>query len=359
MQKILQTGLSAGMSSTSGYHSSKPKPCPRELDGADLQSSSFQPTPSSRISFPVAKGSPVEASPICIGAWSWGDTATWHWDHETEWPRVQAAFQHLISSGINFFDTAQAYGNGKSEELLGELIKVNNLSPRFVLSNLTHPTDAPYHTLKGSLKRLGLEYTDVYLVHGPIHIQSIASVAKSLHRCVEEGLTRAVGVANCDRDDLLKMQEELGNYNIPLATNQCEYSILRRWPEIHGNLTTCKEKGVVFQGYSSLGQGRLTGQYTQDHPPPKTYRFSSYDMGDIRQTVDKVKEVALKRGKDMAGVALNWSVCKGAVPVVGIRNLEQAKQAVDALGWRLTEEEMRQVDAVSVEGNRTALWQQG
>ncbi|KAK4214317.1 aldo-keto reductase [Rhypophila decipiens] len=340
MQKILQTGLSAGMSSASGYHSSKPKPCPRELDGANLQPSSFQPTPSSRISFPVAKGSPVEASPICIGAWSWGDTATWHWDHETEWPRVQAAFQHLISSGINFFDTAQAYGNGKSEELLGELIKANNL-PRdsYVIqtkwlgnmtqvSNLTHPSDAPYHTLKGSLKRLGLDYIDIYLVHGPIHIQSIASVAKSLHRCVEDGLTKAVGVANYDPDDLLKMQEEL-------------------------------EKGIVFQGYSSLAQGRLTGKYTQEHAPPKTYRFSSYDMGDIRQTVDTVKEVALKRGKEMASVALNWSVCKGAVPVVGIRNLEQARQAVDALGWRLTEEEMRQIDAVSVEGNRTALWQQG
>ncbi|KAM7217195.1 aldo-keto reductase [Rhypophila decipiens] len=345
MQKILQTGLSAGMSSTSGYHSSKPKPCPRELDGANLQPSSFQPTPSSRISFSVAKGSPVEASPICIGAWSWGDTATWHWDHETEWPRVQAAFQHLTSNGVNFFDTAQAYGNGKSEELLGELIKVHNL-PResYVIqtkwlgnmtqvSNLTHPLDAPYHTLKGSLKRLGLDYIDVYLVHGPTHVHTIASVAKSLHRCVEEGLTRAVGVANYDPDDLLKMQEELGKYNIPLATNQCEYSILRRRPEIHGNLTICKEKGIVFQGYSSLGQGRLTGKYTQEHPPPpKTYRFSSYDMGDIRQTVDTVKEVALKRGKEMASVALNWSVYKRAVPVVGIRNLEQARQAVDALG---------------------------
>lgn len=369
MQKVLQAGLSAGMSSTSGIHSSKPNPAPRHLDGANLQPPSFQPTPTSRISFPVAKDAPVQASNLCIGAWSWGDTATWHWDHSVEWPRVQAAFQALYSSGINFIDTAQAYGDGKSEELVGQLVKdrprdsyviqTKWLGNPVQLANVIHPVDAPYHALKGSLSRLGLEHVDIYLVHGPIHPQSIATVAKGLHRCVEEGLTRAVGVANYDPEDVLKMQEELARWKIPLATNQCEYSILRRWPEIHGNLATCRENGVIFQGYSSLANGRLTGKYTEENPPPKSYRFSSYDMGDIKGTLDVVRSVAERRGKDMASVALNWSVSKGAVPVVGIRNEEQARQAVEALGWRLSEEEVREIDGVSLEGSKTVFWQQG
>jgi len=158
---------------------------------------------------------------------------------------------------------------------------------------------------------------------------------------------------------MLQMRDELAKYDVPLATNQCEYSILRRYPETSGLLQACRENNIVFQSYSSLAQGRLTGKYTKDNPPPKEYRFSSYPMEDLEPTLRVVESIAKARGVSMSAVALNYNISKGVVPVVGIRKPEQAKQNLQALGWRLSEEEIKNLDSVSLEGKKTVLWQQG
>ncbi|KAL0933495.1 putative aldo/keto reductase [Colletotrichum truncatum] len=367
MDKALQTALSAGLSSVSGYHSNKPKRVDPELAGKNVLPQSFNPTPKDRISFPAAKGE-VKASYISIGGWPWGDKATWHYD-ESEWIKIQEAWQALYDAGINFIDTAESYGNGESEKILGDLIKglprenvvvqTKYFSTPLKATNFTHPIDAPIISLKASLERMGLDYVDIYLVHGPIHPQSISTIAEGMAKCVEEGLTRAVGVANYDDDDVLKMRDELKKYNIPLATNQCEFNVLRRYPEVSGNIKRCKDNDIVFQSYSSLAQGRLSGKYSAENPPPKEYRFSSYDMKDIEPTLVTLREIAEKRGKSVASVSLNYNISKGVVPVVGIRNVEQAKAAIDALGWRLNEDEVVAIDKVSVEGRTSTLWQQG
>lgn len=158
---------------------------------------------------------------------------------------------------------------------------------------------------------------------------------------------------------MLKMEAELAKYGVPLAINQCEFSVARREPELSGLLKACKERGIVFQSYSSLAQGRLTGKYTRDNPPPKTYRFSSYDMADFETPDAVLKKIADKRGVTMSAVALNYNLCKGITPVVGIRKEEQAISNCQALGWRLSNEEIKEIDAVSFEGHTTKLWQQG
>ncbi|KAK3949563.1 aldo-keto reductase [Pseudoneurospora amorphoporcata] len=367
MDKVLQTGLALGMSTTSGFHTGKPKPAPRELDGLNILPPTFCPTAKDRISFPAPNGK-VDASYICIGGWPWGDKGTWHYT-EDEWPAVQAAWRELYDAGINFIDTAQAYGNGESERLIGKLVKglprdsyviqTKWLGTPLDVKNYVHASDAPYKTLKGSLERLELDYVDIYLVHGPTHPQSIMTVAEGLAKCVSGGLTRAVGVANYPNEKVLEMKAELARYGIPLATNQVEYSILRRYPEVHGEIKTCVDNGMVFQGYSAIAQGRLSGKYTVENPPPKTYRFSSYPMEDIQETLAVLEKIAKARGKAMASVALNYNISKGVVPVVGIRKPEQARQAIEALGWRLSEAEMVELDRVSVEGTKTVFWQQG
>ncbi|KAK4184360.1 aldo-keto reductase [Podospora australis] len=369
MQNVLQTGLSAGMSAVAGYHSSKPTPAPPEYDGKGLVDESYTPEAKSRITVPTQNlTEPVKVSPICIGAWPWGDTATWHWKEE-EFPVVQAAWKALYDAGIHFIDTAEVYANGYSEELVGRLVKG---LPResFVIQtkwfgsalkpgSFLHPVDAPLRAIQGSLERMGLEYIDIYLVHGPIHVQGIDSVAKGLAKIVEQGLAKAVGVANYDPEDVVHMKKALEKYGVPLAVNQVEYSVLRRWPEIHGNISTCKENGVVFQGYSSLAQGRLTGKYTPENSPPRSYKFSSYPMEDVMPVVETLRRIGDKYGKGPASVALNWSIVKGCVPLVGIRTPEQAQEAIDALGWRLTPQEVVEIDRVSFEGKRTVTWQQG
>lgn len=223
--------------------------------------------------------------------------------------------------------------------------------------NLTE--SAPETYLRESLDRMGIETCDIYLVHGHIHPRSIATVAKSLADCVEKKLTHAVGVANYSKEDMMQMKEELMKYGIPLATNQVEYNVLRRYPETSGLLETCKKEGIILQSYSSLAQGRLTGKYTADREPPKSYRFSQYPMKDLEGTIKVLEDIGKSRGISTSAVALNYNMSKGIAPVVGFRNPAQVEQNVQALGWRLSVEEAKRIDEVSLEGKSTILWQQG
>ncbi|KAK4994523.1 hypothetical protein LTR66_005457 [Elasticomyces elasticus] len=369
MQHVLQAGLSLGMSATSGLHSKKPPPVDPSFDGlSSLLPMSFVPTAETKITL-RGKHHNVSVPYLCWGAWSWGDKATWHWDDARERPALKEAWQIAVQNGMNFIDTAQAYGSGESERICAELFKGMPRDSYVIqtkwyvvpdnMTNLLHPTEAPVKMLRKSLERCGLEYMDCYLVHGHIHASSISQVAKGLAECVDQGLTKTVGVANYSTEDMIKMADELAKYGIPLATNQCEFSILRRHPETHGLLQACKDRGIVFQSYSSLAQGRLTGKYNASHEPPKTYRFSSYPMQEIEPTLEVLASIAKRRGVTVPGVALNYNVSKGVLPVAGVRNPEQAKSTSTAWGWRLSEEEIRQIDAVSFDGKSTVLWQQG
>ena len=158
---------------------------------------------------------------------------------------------------------------------------------------------------------------------------------------------------------MIKTEQELAKYGLSLAINQVVFSVLRRLPELHGLLKTCKERGIMLQSYSSLAQGRLTGRYTKDNPPPKEYRFSSYDMADIEPVNAVLKGIAEKRVVSINAVALNYNLCKGITPVVGIRKLEQPEANCAALGWKLTNEEIGAIDGVSLERHPTSLWPRG
>ncbi|KAK5625873.1 hypothetical protein RRF57_001589 [Xylaria bambusicola] len=113
------------------------------------------------------------------------------------------------------------------------------------------------------------------------------------------------------------MREELAKYDIPLAINQCEFNILSRLPELDGDMTAYKEMDVQFQSYSSLAQGRLTGKYNTQHPPPSSHCFSDYDMEDIQPTLAVLEKIGTQRGKTPAAVALNYNSSKGALPLDG------------------------------------------
>lgn len=197
------------------------------------------------------------------------------------------------------------------------------------------------------------------MVHGHIHPGSIKQVAKGMAECVQQGLAKAVGVANYSADDMLEMADELEKHGVPLATNQVEFHPLRRFPETSGLLQKCKDRGIVMQSYSSLAQGRLTGKYNREHEPPKTYRFSSYPMSEIEPVLQVLDRIARRRGTSLAAVSLNYNLSKGVIPVVGVRSPAQAEQDMQALGWRLSNEEIKEIDAVSFEGKKTSLWQQG
>jgi aryl-alcohol dehydrogenase-like predicted oxidoreductase len=369
MQLVLQAGLSAGLAATSGFHKSKPPPMPKGYDhAADRTPSSYVPSAHGQVTY-RGKHTNVTGSRLVIGAWPWGDTATFHWK-DSELPNVREAWKVLLANGINHIDTAQVYGSGESERICGDLVKGMDRTS-FVMQTkfwvlpdkpnvVLDWTDAPLTTLKASLQRCGLESMDIYMVHGHIHPQSIATIAKSLADCVDQGLAKTVAVANYSKTDMLIMQRELAKYGVPLACNQCEYHPMRREPEVSGLLKACKDNDIVFQSYSSLAQGRLSGKYTaDDEGPPSSYRFSNYPMKEYGPVLKVLGEIAAVRGVSVAAVTLNYNLVHGVAPVVGVRNAEHARSNAAALGWRLSDEEISRIDGVSSKGKTTKLWQQG
>jgi aryl-alcohol dehydrogenase-like predicted oxidoreductase len=204
--------------------------------------------------------------------------------------------------------------------------------------------------LRGSLKRLGLEQVDLYQIHQPIPPVTVETWMAALGDAVQGGLTRAVGVSNYDRRWMQRAYDALARESIPLASNQVEYSLVQRKVEKNGMLKLCQEMGVRLIAYSPLGMGLLTGKYTVDNPPSgiRGGRYSRTFLKRMEPLMTLMKRIGSDHaGKTPAQVALNWVICKGALPIPGAKNLEQAEQNAGALGWRLTEDEVAALDAAS------------
>ena len=167
--------------------------------------------------------------------------------------------------------------------------------------------------------------------------------------CVETGLTRTVGVSNFNQSYMLRAYSTLARHNIPLASNQVHYSILNRNIEKNGLLARCKELGIRLIAYSPLEMGLLSGKYGPANPPPgnRGARYLNILL-KIPPLLKLMTEIGQDHGgKSNAQVALNWVICKGALPIPGAKNGDQALQNAGALGWKLTEEEVARLDSVS------------
>jgi aryl-alcohol dehydrogenase-like predicted oxidoreductase len=148
---------------------------------------------------------------------------------------------------------------------------------------------------------------------------------------------------------MLAAYSALARHNITLASNQVHYSLLNRTVEENGTFARCKELGIRLISYSPLEKGLLTGKYGVDAPPPgsraRTYASLLPRIAPLLRLMTQIGQD--HGGKSNAQVALNWVICKGALPIPGAKNAEQAQENAGALGWRLTKEEMDKLDAQS------------
>ena len=183
----------------------------------------------------------VRVPPLGIGTWQWGDSMMWGYGKGYAEGEIQAAFDASVAAGITCFDTAEMYGFGKSERFLGKFIRADGqpavVATKFFPVPWRLGKGSLLRALRGSLKRLGMQQVDLYQIHFPLPPVSIETWMDGLADAVQAGLTRAVGVSNYNVEQTRRAHAALAKRGVPLASNQVEYSLLKRDPERTGLLT--------------------------------------------------------------------------------------------------------------------------
>jgi aryl-alcohol dehydrogenase-like predicted oxidoreductase len=288
-----------------------------------------------------------------LGAWQWGDRMVWGYGQTHTDEDIRKAFDVSLSLGIRFIDTAETYGSGFSERLLGKFLKETDQPVLIATKYFPWPWRFSKgfipRALKGSLERLGVEAVDLYQIHWSSPLMSPETMMEGMVECVKQGLTRTVGVSNFGHKKMIRAYTTLTRHGIPLASNQVHYSLLSREVEKNGTLARCKELGIRLIAYSPLEKGLLTGKYSVENPPPGV-RTSQYAelIKKIPPVIKVMQEIGQNHGgKTVAQVALNWLICKGALPIPGAKNVVQAEQNAGGAGWQMTEDDVAILDAVT------------
>jgi aryl-alcohol dehydrogenase-like predicted oxidoreductase len=323
-----------------------------------------------QVTFP---GCDVPTAPLGVGCWAWGDKATWGmggYDSSLTEDSIAEAWEASAEAGVTLFDTAEIYGSGKSERIIGRLL-ARDPERRASLVLATKFMPMPYklnvktalrHALEGSLERLGVDHVDLYQIHGPISLRGHGAMADALAAVHEAGLTRAVGVSNYSIREMERIHAALAERGVPLASNQIEYSLVRTRPEMSGLLSACQRLGVILLAYSPIGMGRLTGKYSAADPPPGRRASADPPMEQVDGVVEVLRRLGSAYGRTPSQVALRWLIDKGTVPIPGAKNGEQARQNAGALGWTLSAEEVAELDRVAIDPKpslQNRVWQHG
>jgi pyridoxine 4-dehydrogenase len=302
----------------------------------------------------AATSSPsIKLPPMGLGAWAWGDSVFWKYDPKED-DELHRVFDYAISQSSSpvLFDTAEIYGFGRSETLLGQFSKeyapekVQIASKFAALPWRTKAKDV-VSACQASVDRLGGRPIDLYQIHFP-NVWNNADYWEGLAECYEKGLVKAVGVSNYGSDAVRACHGVLAKHGIPLATNQIQCSLLYRWPIENGLLDTCKKLGVQVLSYSPLALGFLTGKYNEANLPkgPRQGIFKQLlSTPDYENLLGVMQQVAEKHnGATLSQVAINWTRAKGTIPIPGARTVNQVSQNYGSLAWNLSKQEETMLD---------------
>jgi aryl-alcohol dehydrogenase-like predicted oxidoreductase len=291
---------------------------------------------------------------VGVGTWAWGDRLIWGYGGSSFTDAdIREAFDVSLQNGANWFDSAEVYGMGKSERFLGKFIPTTKKTVLVATKFFPFPwrlrKAAMLRALRKSLKRLQLSRVDLYQIHAPIGLWSKSAYVSTLADAVTAGLTRAVGVSNFNTEKTKLSNEKLLAAGVPLASNQVEYSLFDRHIEKNGLLDYCLENEITVIAYSPLAKGMVTGKYGPENPPPgpRKRMYPPEKLQQAQPLIQLLKEIGTEHGKTPVQVALNWTICKGTVPIPGAKNAKQAAENLGAMGWRLSPEEVLALDEAS------------
>lgn len=295
-----------------------------------------------------------------IGTWAWGDQLYWGYGKDYNEPELRSAFKSAVEAGVSFFDTAEIYGFGESERLLGKFmqeLKLQDSQHSVYIATKYFPLpwrfsdSAVADALTASLKRLQLPTVDLYQVHWPFDFfMGQPNLMNALADEVQQGRIKAIGVSNYSATQMQQAHDLLAQRGVPLAVNQVQYSLLARQIEQNGVLEIARRLGITILAYSPLAQGLLTGKYTPaTYTPPQGARrldprFSKDGLEKLAPKVALLTEIGDRYQRTPAQVALNWLIAQGnVIPIPGAKNAKQVEQNAGALGWSMTADELEAI----------------
>ena len=304
----------------------------------------------------------LKVSRICLGCMGFGESTKGMHSWTLPYHESKEIIQYALNQGINFFDTAMAYQGGTSEEYLGRAIKecanrddvviATKFSPR-TQEEIEQGINGIQHVencLNESLKRLGMDYVDLYIYHQWDYQTPIEEIMEGLHNVVKQGKVRYIGISNCYAYQLVKANayarykgwEEFisiqGHYNLIFREEEREMTRL------------CHEDNIALTPYSALASGRLA-----KHPGELSKRMNEdkfakgkYDasLKDDLMIINRVEELAIKKNVSMTEISLAWLLSKVSSPIIGATKLHHIEGAVKSLEIELSKQEIEYLEGL-------------
>lgn len=293
------------------------------------------------------------------GTWAWGNRLLWDYQESMD-RELQEVFNLCVSNGVTLFDTGDSYGTGKlkgrSEILLGKFTREYQGINREQICLATKLAPYPWRLTRQSMvdaglasaKRLGrnIDLVQMHWSTANYLPWQEKQLLEGLGDLYEQGLVKGVGLSNYGSKRLKKVHQRFQERGIPITTLQVQYSLLSTYPVTElGVKETCDELGIKLIAYSPLALGILTGKYTENNLPTGIRGWSCKQiLPGSRSLLQCLAAIAESRDKTMAQLAINWCICKGAIPIPGAKNPAQAQQNLGAMGWYLDDGEVRELD---------------
>lgn len=292
----------------------------------------------------------ITITPIIFGTWQAGKNG-WVGIEDSE---IIHAMKAAFDAGITTFDTAEIYGDGYSEQLVGQAL--SDIRDRVIYATKVFPNHLEYQQVieacNGSLKRLQTDYIDLYQIHWPAgsfknKVVPIEETMRALNDLKQQGKIRAIGVSNFSKTQL----EEAAQYG-QIDSLQPPYSLF--WRHVEQDLMPyCLEHGVSIIAYSSLAQGLLTGKFAPNHQfadgdiRAKNKLFQGENYQRAQEALAQLRPIAERHSCTLAQLALAWLITQpNTSAIVGARNAEQAVQNARAAEVLLTEDELAEIDTI-------------
>jgi aryl-alcohol dehydrogenase-like predicted oxidoreductase len=289
----------------------------------------------------------VRMSAIGLGTWQFG-SMEWGYGRSYASEEAIAIVHRALELGVNLIDTAEIYGQGRSEKIVGQAIR--DRRDKVFLATKVFPLGLPIQVAaraRASARRLGVKHLDLYQQHWPSPMFPLRYTMPRFKRLVDDGLVGHIGVSNFP---LNGWQDAERAAQMPVLTNQVQFSLVHRGPEADV-LPWAQAQGRIVIAYSPLGKGLLSGRY-QEHAPSNFRRFRSdfraRSRARLTPLITALAEIGARHQATAAQVSLAWLIAKpNVVAIPGASSVRQVEDNAAAADIALTAEEIQRLDALA------------